>query len=44
MAEGDFVFTRAEGEFGGEVIYNDLWRVQDGKIAEHWDVIAPIPS
>lgn len=23
--------------------YYDLWRVQDGKIAEHWDVMADIP-
>lgn len=44
VAEGDFVFTRAEGQFGAPVIYNDLWRVEDGKIVEHWDVIAPIPS
>ncbi|KQP72779.1 hypothetical protein ASF40_20705 [Microbacterium sp. Leaf288] len=44
VAEGDFVFTRAEGEFGEPVIYNDLWRVEDGKIVEHWDVIAPIPG
>lgn len=44
VAEGNFVFTRAEGDFGVPVIYNDLWRVQDGKIVEHWDVIAPIPA
>lgn len=44
IAEGDFVYTRAEGEFGVPVIYNDLWRVADGKIVEHWDVITPIPA
>lgn len=44
VAEGDFVFTRADGDFGVPVIYNDLWRVHDGKIVEHWDVVAPIPD
>lgn len=44
IAEGDFVFTRAEGEFGVPAIYNDLWRLESGKIVEHWDVIAPIPA
>lgn len=44
IAEGDFVFTRAEGDFGVPVIYNDLWRLENGKIVEHWDVIAPVPT
>ncbi|PQZ60577.1 MULTISPECIES: nuclear transport factor 2 family protein [unclassified Microbacterium] len=44
IAEGDFVFTRAEGDFGVPSIYNDLWRVQDGRIVEHWDVIVPVPA
>ncbi len=44
IAEGDFVFTRAEGDFGVPSIYNDLWRVQDGKIVEHWDVVIPVPA
>lgn len=42
VAEGEFVFTRSEGTFGVLVSYNDLWRVQDGKIVEHWDVIEEI--
>ncbi|WP_139418202.1 nuclear transport factor 2 family protein [Agromyces laixinhei] len=44
IAEGDFVFTRAEGDFGVPSIYNDLWRVKDGKIVEHWDVVIPVPA
>ncbi|RXZ49945.1 nuclear transport factor 2 family protein [Agromyces binzhouensis] len=41
VAEGDFVFARCEGDFGGPVVFNDLWRVEHGRIVEHWDVIVP---
>ncbi|WP_405593418.1 nuclear transport factor 2 family protein [Streptomyces sp. NBC_01092] len=44
VAEGDFVLLQSEGEFGVPVAYWDLFRVADGKIVEHWDVIAPIPA
>ncbi|KUN30062.1 hypothetical protein AQJ23_04870 [Streptomyces antibioticus] len=44
VAEGDFVLLQSEGEFGVAVAYYDLFRVQDGKIVEHWDVIAPVPA
>ncbi|MGX1852353.1 nuclear transport factor 2 family protein [Streptomyces sp. NPDC055299] len=44
VAEGDFVLLQSEGEFGVPVVYWDLFRVADGKIVEHWDVIAPIPA
>jgi predicted SnoaL-like aldol condensation-catalyzing enzyme len=44
IAEGDFVLLQSEGEFGVPVAYYDLFRVQGGKIVEHWDVISPIPA
>ncbi|WP_063041594.1 nuclear transport factor 2 family protein [Nocardia pseudovaccinii] len=44
IAEGDFVLVQSEGEFGGPAAYYDLFRVQNGKIVEHWDVIAPVPA
>ena len=44
IAQGDFVFVRSEGDFGVPSIYNDLWRIEDGKIVEHWDVVIPVPA
>lgn len=44
IAQGDFVLLASEGEFGVAVAYYDLFRVAEGKIVEHWDVIAPIPA
>lgn len=44
IAEGEFVLVVSEGEFGVPVAYYDLFRVESGKIVEHWDVIAPIPA
>ncbi|MFI6865555.1 nuclear transport factor 2 family protein [Nocardia sp. NPDC050406] len=44
IADGDFVLLQSEGTFGVPVVYYDLFRVADGKIIEHWDVIAPIPD
>ena len=41
--EGNFVFVMSEGEFGGKpTAFFDLFRVANGKIAEHWDVISPV--
>ena len=43
MAEGDYVttaFVRPEKDAAGETYYSswfDLYRIEDGKIAEHWD-------
>ena len=44
LGEGNFVLAISEGQFGGKhVAFYDLFRVQAGKIAEHWDVIEAIP-
>jgi predicted SnoaL-like aldol condensation-catalyzing enzyme len=45
LAEGNFVGTLSEGTIGGQsfAIF-ELFRVQDGKIAEHWDVVTPVPD
>lgn len=45
LGEGNFVLTMSEGTFGkGEpTAFYDLFRIEDGLIVEHWDVIAPIP-
>lgn len=43
IAEGDYVmtaFVRPEKDASGETYYStwfDLYRIEDGKIAEHWD-------
>ena len=43
LAEGNFVLAVSEGTFGGApTSYYDLWRVENGKIAEHWDVMETI--
>lgn len=43
LAQGNFVLAVSEGTFGGvPTSYYDLWRVEDGKIAEHWDVMETI--
>jgi predicted SnoaL-like aldol condensation-catalyzing enzyme len=44
LAEGNFVLVVAEGRFGDRLsAYYDLYRIQNGKIAEHWDTIESIP-
>lgn len=35
----------SEGSFGGKpTSFYDLFRVENGKIAEHWDTIETIPA
>jgi predicted SnoaL-like aldol condensation-catalyzing enzyme len=44
LAEGDFVLVVSQGTFGDRPIsYYDLYRIQNGKIAEHWDTLEQIP-
>lgn len=45
LDEGNFVLVVGEGHSGKDhtALY-DLFRVENGKIAEHWDVIEPIPA
>lgn len=45
IGEGNFVLTVSEGTFGkgDHVAYYDLFRIEDGLIVEHWDVIQNIP-
>lgn len=43
LAQGNYVLAVSEGTFGGTpTAYYDLWRVENGKIAEHWDVMEAI--
>lgn len=43
LAQGNFVLAASEGTYGGvPTSYYDLWRVENGKIAEHWDVMETI--
>lgn len=55
LGEGDFVLTVTEGELepddeGREhgdrrpAGCYDLWRVVDGRILEHWEVVQPVPE
>lgn len=45
LGEGNFVLAVSEGEFqGAHVAYYDLYRVENDKIAEHWDVVEAIPA
>lgn len=43
LGEGNFVLVVSEGHFGKDHnAFYDLFRVANGKIAEHWDVIEPM--
>lgn len=47
FADGDFVIVhvhavREPGQRGSAIV--DIFKLEDGKIVEHWDVIQPIPE
>jgi predicted SnoaL-like aldol condensation-catalyzing enzyme len=47
LAEGDLVvahsnWVRVPGERGEAVV--DIFRLENGKIVEHWDVVQPVPE
>jgi len=45
IGEGNFVLTMSEGSLGDQAMaFYDLFRLEDGLIVEHWDVIAPMPG
>ncbi len=44
LGEGNFVLSVSEGTFGElHTSFYDLFRVESGKIVEHWDTIETIP-
>ena len=43
LGQGNLVLTVGEGDFQGKpYAFYDLFRVENGKIAEHWDVMAEV--
>lgn len=45
LGEGNFVLSVSEGSWHGKAhSFYDLFRIQDGKIVEHWDTIEEILS
>ncbi|HHS82528.1 MAG TPA: hypothetical protein ENJ68_03315, partial [Devosia sp.] len=45
VAQGNFVFTGSEGRLGAEpTAFFDLFRLENGRIVEHWDTVSPIPE
>lgn len=45
LGQGNFVLVASEGSLGGKpTAFFDLFRVENGKLAEHWDTVATIPD
>jgi predicted SnoaL-like aldol condensation-catalyzing enzyme len=44
LGEGNFILVVSEGAFAGRpTSFYDLFRVKNGKLAEHWDTLETIP-
>jgi len=44
LGDSNFVLVTSEGSFGGSpTSFYDLFHVENGRIAEHWDTIVAIP-
>lgn len=46
-ADGDLVWTHvkvSDGSGKGDIALVNIFRVANGKIAEHWDVVQPVPE
>ncbi len=45
ISEGNLVLSASEGVVDGQkVAFYDLFRIEESKIVEHWDIIAPIAN
>ena len=45
LGEGNFVLVMSEGQFERKpTAFYDLYRIENGVIAEHWDVLQEIPA
>lgn len=45
LGEGNFVLAQSEGRWNGKPqAFYDLFRIKDGLIVEHWDIIQEIPA
>ncbi|WP_019616999.1 nuclear transport factor 2 family protein [Psychromonas ossibalaenae] len=45
LGEGNFVLAQSEGRWNGKAqAFYDLFRIENDKIVEHWDIIQEIPE
>jgi len=45
LGEGNFVLVQVEGKWNGKPhVFFDLFRVENDKVVEHWDVVNEIPE